>query len=139
MREAARLMVGEIDCAALANRRNGEVPPVEMTPRETTRVVRDIIIVEEGDSRLRVDFHVKSALYKMVRNMVGLLMYVGAGRAEPADVAALLAARDREKLPQPAPAHGLTLESVYYAVGWDGAYSHPLHTDMLCESPDSGS
>ena len=66
-------------------------------------------------------------LYKMVRNMMGLLIAVGDGSIEPAHVAELIAARDRSRLPKPAPAHGLTLEAVYYDQGWEGAYSHPLH------------
>ena len=40
---------------------------------------------------------------------------------------ALVAARDRSRLPSPAPAHGLTLEAVYYGEGWGGAHDHPLH------------
>ena len=63
----------------------------------------------------------------MVRNMMGLLIAVGNGSIEPANVAELIAACDRRRLPKPAPAHGLTLEAVYYDQGWEGAYSHPLH------------
>ena len=69
----------------------------------------------------------QSALYKMVRNMMGLLLATGAHRVDPAVLPELIAARDRDLLPPPAPAHGLTLESVYYEVGWDGKFNHPLH------------
>ena len=64
----------------------------------------------------------------MVRNMVGLLVHVGDHSIEPTDVPALIASRDRSRLPSPAPPHGLTLEAVYYDVGWEGAYSHELHS-----------
>ena len=128
MAEAARHLHGAIDCAVFANRRSGEPPPARADPRATTRLVREITFHDEGGGRLRIDFHVNSALYKMVRNMVGLLLLVGDRRARPEDVPSILATRDRSKLVcPPAPAHGLTLESVYYDVGWGGAFSHPLH------------
>lgn len=74
----------------------------------------------------------------MVRNMVGLLLDVGCGRTAAADVPALVARRERGLLPPPAPAHGLTLEGVYYRDGWAGAYGHPLHTQTLCEAEGGG-
>ena len=49
------------------------------------------------------------------------------------DVPGLIASRSRDLLPAPAPAHGLTLESVYYVDGWGGRYAHPLHGSKLCE------
>lgn len=143
MVEAAGHMQGEVDCAAFANRRQGERPPRELDDVLTRRVIRDIQIVDEGGGRLRADFHVQSALYKMVRNMVGLLVAVGTHRVSAAAVPGLIASRDRDLLPPPVPAHGLTLESVYYAEGWGGRYSHPLHGSKLCEGlgcelPDDG-
>ena len=48
------------------------------------RLVREITLHDEGGGRLRIDFHVNSALYKMVRNMVGLLLLVGDRRARRA-------------------------------------------------------
>ena len=99
----------------------------------TRRVIRELRIVDEGIGRLRADFHLQSALYKMVRNMMGLLLAVGTHRIDVLDVPALLATRDRDQLPAPAPAHGLTLESVFYETGWDGRYNHPLHPAKLCE------
>ncbi|KAL1508317.1 hypothetical protein AB1Y20_004427 [Prymnesium parvum] len=127
MAAAASHLSGTIDCAALANRRSGESLPLLWPAAATTRAVRSVALVDEGGGRLRVDVHVHSALYKMVRNMVGLLLLAGRGRIAPDEVPALLAARDRARLPPPAPAHGLTLECVYYSHGWGGRYDHPLH------------
>jgi tRNA pseudouridine38-40 synthase len=127
MAAAAQHLHGAIDCAAFANRRAGDVPPIESDTAFTTRLIRRIDIVDEGEGRLRLDFHVQSALYKMVRNMVGLLVDIGQKRCAPEAVPTLIAARDRGKLPAPAPAHGLTLESVYYHVGWGGRFDHELH------------
>ena len=141
MNEAATHLLGRIDCAAFANRRPGEPPPQEMDQILTRRVVRSVQVVDEGGGRLRVDFHVQSALYKMVRNIVGMLVAIGSHRIGPDDVPRLISARDRTLLPGPAPAHGLTLESVYYEQGWGGRYAHPLHVGSRpCEGleRDSG-
>ena len=59
------------------------------------------------------------------RDLCNLLFY-GFGSKK-----ALLERRSRLGLPMPAPAHGLTLEQVYYRTGWGGRYDHPLHTDMV--------
>lgn len=129
MEAAASHLLGYLDCAAFANRPPGESAPIDLDPSLTRRLVRRIDLVDEGDGRLRLDFHVQSALYKMVRNMAGLLVRVGSpgGGLAPEDVPALVASRDRGRLPKPAPAHGLTLESVFYAVGWGGDFDSPIH------------
>jgi tRNA pseudouridine38-40 synthase len=49
-----------------------------------------------------------------VRNIVGTLRRVGEGKWTAADVAAILAARDRSKAGPTAPAEGLYLVSVTY-------------------------
>lgn len=141
MRRALPYLNGLVDCAALANRRAGESSPLTSPPSMTMRVIRAIDVVEEAhlsDGYVRIDFHLKSALYKMVRNLVGLLLSVGMGQIAPDEIPGLLAARDRSRLPPPAPAHGLTLECVYYRAGWNGKYTNPLHTETLCESPKGG-
>lgn len=142
MRAAAAHLVGELDCLALANRpenagkerRRLERQPAEaarraalLSPTGATRRVRAVEVVDEGGGALRVEFHVQAAMYKMVRNMMGLLLAVGSGHLLPAELPALLASRDRPHLPAPAPAHGLTLEAVYYETGWAGEFDHPLH------------
>ena len=130
---AGHLAIGRLDCAALANRRAGEPLPIDHDPSLTTRTIRCVDVVDEGGGNVRVDVHVQSALYKMVRNMVGLLIRIGDGGLDPEDVPRLIVARDRSRLPGPAPAHGLTLESVYYADGWGGRFSHDLHPAQTSE------
>ena len=46
-------------------------------------------------------------------------------RHAPTQVGEVLASRDRQRAPDPAPACGLTLESTYYDIGWDGAHAAP--------------
>lgn len=130
MKQAAEHLQGWVDCAAFANRGDFPRKPLEMGVENTTRLVRRITILDEGNGNVRLEFHIQSALYRMIRNMVGLLIEVGKGLISASDVPRLIESRDRHGLPGPAPAHGLTLEDVYYAVGWDEAYKHPLHVEM---------
>lgn len=89
-------------------------------------------IGEEGN--YRIDFLLKGALYKMVRNMVGTAMEVWLGRMKEEQLAELLKIPESEKggddndllkMPsrkdnpsKPAPPEGLTLECVYYEDGF---------------------
>lgn len=54
-------------------------------------------------------------LKQMVRNLVGLIAWVGQGKVAVEDIGAVMAARQRRALPSPsAPARGLTLLEVLY-------------------------
>ena len=53
-------------------------------------------------------------LYKMVRSMVGALMFVGRGRMTPDEFRGILNACDRAKCKDTAPARGLFLKRVFY-------------------------
>ena len=142
MQTAADYFVGEHDFASFANKGSPQRCKSSGAPLpllSTVRRVRSITIHDEGDGYARADVHLKGALYKQVRNMVGLLFEVGDGRREATEVPKLMALRSRKGLPKPAPACGLTLESVYYNVGWDGAFRHPLHTDTVGLGGDAGS
>jgi tRNA pseudouridine38-40 synthase len=61
----------------------------------------------------------------MVRNIVGTVVEVGQGRRAPADVAEVLAARDRTQAGPTAPAQGLFLVGVDYEAPGDGRASAP--------------
>lgn len=51
-------------------------------------------------------------LYKMVRNIVGTLLYIGSNKLE--NIAQILASKDRKLAGPTAPAHGLYLHQVFY-------------------------
>ena len=104
MREAARTLLGEHDFASFCRR-----PPSGGTIRRLER----LSIARDGD-RLEITARANAFLHQMVRALVGTLVAVGDGRLEPTEVARILAARDRGRTPQMAPAHGLTLERVIY-------------------------
>ena len=81
-------------------------------------------IGEEGN--FRIDFLLKGALYKMVRNMVGTAIEVWLGRMSEQKLIDLLKIEEdeterfgRKDNPcKPAPPEGLTLECVYYDDGF---------------------
>jgi len=104
MREAARPLLGEHDFASFCRR-----PQSGGTVRRLAR----LSIASHGD-RVEITARANAFLHQMVRALVGTLVAVGDGRIEPTEVARILAARDRARTPQMAPAHGLTLERVVY-------------------------
>lgn len=53
-------------------------------------------------------------LYKMVRNLVGTLAYIGCGKLPPDSIPGLIHSKDRKKAGMTAPAHGLFLHKVVY-------------------------
>lgn len=63
---------------------------------------------------VRFDFTANAFLHHMVRNIVGSLVYVGAGRQPPDWIASLLAARDRTLAAPTFPADGLYLAGADY-------------------------
>lgn len=67
-------------------------------------------------------------LYKMVRSMVGALVFVGRGKLQPGEIQTMLEARDRLQCKDTAPARGLFLKRVFYQ---DGEWRN----DVLTEPP----
>lgn len=130
MQRAASLLEGTHDFSAFANKKN--VNGVRSLGAATVRSVRKVTVHDEGYGNGRADFYLKGALYKMVRNMFGAMLEVGAGRRKADEVEdLLLGTKKAPNWPKPAPAHGLTLESVFYETGWGGAYSNPMLTETV--------
>src|SRR5215211_5165852 len=104
MREAARPLLGEHDFAAFCRRRSGAT---------TTRRLRSLG-VRRRHGLVEVRLVADAFCWQMVRGIVGHLLLVGDGRRDPASTAAVLAAADRSRAGNIAPAHGLVLEAVTY-------------------------
>jgi tRNA pseudouridine38-40 synthase len=104
MREAARPLLGEHDFASFCRR-----------PQSggTTRRLERLSVARSGD-RVEISARANAFLHQMVRTLVGTLVRVGEGKLDPAVIPQILAARDRGRAGQMAPAHGLTLERVVY-------------------------
>ncbi|MCP4230297.1 MAG: tRNA pseudouridine(38-40) synthase TruA [bacterium] len=105
MNDAAPHLTGSRDFAALGNASDD----YDSTVREVTRVA-----IEEAEDGVDVFVSANAFVYRMVRNMVSLIINVGVGEIAPGDVAAIIEGMDRSVLGPPAPASGLYLIGVDY-------------------------
>ncbi|MGD9315426.1 MAG: tRNA pseudouridine(38-40) synthase TruA [Anaerolineae bacterium] len=106
MARASRSLVGTHDFATF-----GRPPQGENTMRTVYRAKW-----KTCGSRFLFEIEANAFLYRMVRNIVGMLVQVGWGQVSAQEFAVLLQARDRSLVKQVAPAHGLCLMRVDYAV-----------------------
>ena len=108
MRAALPLFVGTIDFASFATKPNHK--------RATT--VRTVTEFEMKGAAPTIELSIRADgfLYKMVRNVVRAIVKVGEGRTPLADLQRIVDARDRKAAPGTAPASGLFLDEVVYAV-----------------------
>jgi tRNA pseudouridine38-40 synthase len=107
MQQEARALLGTHDFAAFAA--SGSV--VRDTVRtiwraEVTRNGRDVMLVVEGNG----------FLYNMVRIIAGTLRDIGSGKLESGALSQAIETGNRLDLGVTAPAHGLTLMKVFYAL-----------------------
>ena len=107
MHDAAQLLLGRHDFSSFRAAACQANSPLRTLDR--LDVTRDGDIVE-------IVAEARSFLHHQVRNMVGTLRLVGDGHWPPARVAAALAAMDRSAAGPTAPAEGLYLTGVRYAV-----------------------
>lgn len=113
MREAAKLLIGEHDFGAFTNVRREK--PYKSTTRTLFSIEIECCKIERNeDERLRILITGDNFLYKMARNIAGLLAYVGAGKMTLEHVGSLFEGSTRASGAITAPAHGLSLLHVYY-------------------------
>jgi tRNA pseudouridine38-40 synthase len=105
MQEGARLLLGTHDFTTFRDSLCQAKSPVKTLDRLDVARAGDEIVVEAA---------ARSFLHHQVRNMVGTLKLVGAGKWSPAHVARALEARDRRAGGPTAPAMGLCLVEVIY-------------------------
>lgn len=114
LRLASDPLIGEHDFSTFCRRpkvREGQ------TPVSLVRQVAETLWVDEGDGHLRFEIEAGAFCHQMVRSIVGTMVAVGLGRMTAGDVRSAIAARDRSRAGDMAPAHGLTLWTVRYP-GW---------------------
>lgn len=105
MQQAAQLLLGRHDFSSFRDSLCQAKSPVKTLDR--------LDVSCHGDE-IHIEARARSFLHHQVRNMVGTLKLVGAGKWQVADVARALAARDRRAGGPTAPPEGLYLVSVLY-------------------------
>jgi tRNA pseudouridine38-40 synthase len=112
MRKAAQALLGEHDFSAFRDAQCQAKSPV--------RELKEVRLEREGNL-IRFTFRANAYLHHMIRNIVGSLVYVGAGRQEAAWIPELLASRDRKLAAPTFAPEGLYLTGVEY----DPAFALP--------------
>jgi tRNA pseudouridine38-40 synthase len=110
MRTGARHFLGEQDFSAFRSAECQAATPV--------RTLHSLEIEARGE---RIDFVLRANafLHHMVRNIVGTLVHVGAGKQPPDWVAEVLRSRERARAAPTFAAEGLYLERVEYEPHWN--------------------
>jgi len=109
MRQAAQLLLGTHDFSAFR--------AAECQAKSPVKQLTQLDIQREGQL-IYFDLRADAFLHHMVRNIVGCLLQVGKGRAEPAWVGAVLRSRDRSQAAATFAADGLYLSGVEYDPHW---------------------
>lgn len=104
MEKAAGYLLGKHDFTGFTDKKD---------EKSTIRTIYDIII-EEQDSKIRIEYYGTGFLYHMVRILTGTLLDVGTGKKRAEEVAVILEEGKRECAGFLAPAKGLFLKEVYY-------------------------
>ena len=105
MNRALNLLVGEHHFGAFQATGSSARNPVRTL--YAARCIRQ-------EQLLEFQFHGNGFLYHMVRNIVGTVVDLGAGKISLADFAAIFAGRDRKRAGATAPPNGLYLKEVFY-------------------------
>ncbi len=127
MCEASAFLLGEHDFVAFT------VALKRQSIGSTIRRLTRIYIREHGDT-IAITIIGPSFMYKMVRCIVGYLLDVGRDRLPPDTARKVFESGTSEVQAQPAPAHGLFLERVFYdEAEYQSFEPGPLPFDQLCD------
>lgn len=121
MQQAAALMLGEHDFSSFRSSECQAASPVKTLTRFELRREGDLIIA---------DLSAGGFLHHMVRNLMGALVHIGKGNAEPGWMVELLAKRDRTVAPPTFMPDGLYFAGVSYpdtfSIASEPAFRHHL-------------
>lgn len=118
MEAASRYFLGEHDFSSFCNMRKN------LNYTDKHRRIESISITQPEEGMLLFAIRGENFLYKMVRTIVGTLIYVGLGKLKARAIPIILTARSRPLAGMTAPAHGLTLKKIEYMRSL--SYSLPL-------------
>ena len=105
LRAGAARFLGTHDFTSFSNVKKGQT--------DTIRTLTRLDAIEQKGG-IRLEFEGDGFLYKMVRNITGILLDVASEKIKPTDIAHIFAARDRRAAAAAAPAQGLFLYRVIY-------------------------
>jgi len=112
MKKAAAHFLGEHDFSAYQ--------AAGSAIRNTTRKIYKITIKKErftldpSIKLIAIEITANGFLYKMARNIIGTLLYVGKGKLSPDAIPSILKSLDRRQSPPTSPSSGLYLKQVIY-------------------------
>jgi tRNA pseudouridine38-40 synthase len=109
MREAAQALAGTHDFTAFR--------AAECQAKSPVKTVSAVSVEADGEC-VRLDISANAFLHHMIRNVVGALVYVGAGRQRPGWIGELIAGRDRARAAPTFAADGLYLTGADYDASW---------------------
>lgn len=107
MKRAGKLFVGTKDFRSVTSNNRSNLG------KSTVRTVYDLRVAKRG-SQISIDITADGFLYKMVRNIVGLLIEAGQGKQSNSSITSILRDRNRQAAGVAAKAHGLYLLRVKY-------------------------
>jgi tRNA pseudouridine38-40 synthase len=110
MREAAALLMGTHDFSAFRSS--------ECQAKSAVKTVTEITL-DQQEPVLRMQIEANAFLHHMVRNIVGALVYVGAGRLSVAQFEDIFRSLDRRVAPPTFSASGLALVDIRYDSKFD--------------------
>jgi len=123
MREGAKILAGEHDFSAFRDAQCQAKSPV--------RDLREAVVERRG-TLVVFTFRANAFLHHMIRNVVGALVYVGAGKHPPEWIGELLASKDRRNAAPTFAPDGLYLAGVEY----DPAFELPaFRAQPLLDTP----
>ncbi|WP_269533318.1 tRNA pseudouridine(38-40) synthase TruA [Chitinimonas sp. BJYL2] len=121
MQAAARLLIGEHDFSSFRSSECQAKSPVKTLTR---------CDIAHAQGLYTIDLSAGGFLHHMVRNLMGTLIHIGKGAAEPAWMGELLAARDRTMAPPTFMPDGLYFAGVSYpdrfAIASEPSFRHYL-------------
>lgn len=109
IQQAAALLIGEHDFSSFRSS--------DCQAKSPVKTLYDISL--SGDARwMAFDLHGSAFVHNMVRNIIGALVYVGAGKLSVADFVQLLEAKSRQYAPPTFMPDGLYFTGVDYPAKW---------------------
>jgi len=109
--KTAKYFIGRHNFSSLQNQGSSRKTPVLNLNKI---IVRERYLSPGRRSALIFEIEADAFLYRMVRNLVGLLLEVGRGKITPKRAKFILQKHNRRFAPPPVPAHGLYLYKVKY-------------------------